>query len=306
MIRIATFNANGIRSAVRRGFGEWLRWRDCDVVAIQEMRCPEALVPTAELAGYHLTYESGTLAGRNGCALLTREPPVSARAGIGRKAFAHEGRYVEADLDLPGLRLRVGSAYVPKGGWAGDPASEHRFRHKVRFTAAFRAYLTEARLAAARDGRELLVMGDFNVAHTALDLRNAGANRNQVGFLPEEREWFGSLLSPRKLTDVVRLLHPGVKGPYSWWRWGPGPFDKDTGWRIDYHLATRRLALAAVTGGTDRDADYASRMSDHAPVVVEYGARLVEHEPRVGDPLVTHTELHDERTSLLPARRHQR
>ncbi len=269
LLRVATLNANGIRSAVRRGFADWLAARDCDLVAVQEMRCPPGLVPPEAWAGYHLSYDAGSLAGRNGCALLTRQPPVAVRTGIGRVAFAHEGRYLEADLDLPGLRLRVGSLYVPKGGRAGDP-DPRPWRHKTRFLAALRGYLREARVQARRDGRELLVMGDFNVAHTRLDLRNATANRNQVGFRPEEREWFGSLLSPRTLTDVVRSLHPDQPGPYSWWRWGDGPFQNDTGWRIDYQLATRGLAQRAVSAGTDRAPDYASRISDHAPVVVEY------------------------------------
>ena len=272
LLRAATFNANGIRSAVRRGFAGWLASRDCDVVAIQEMHCPELLVPAAAWAGYHLSYDAGTLAGRNGCALLTRQRPVEVRTGIGRVAFAHEGRYLEADLDLPGLRLRVGSVYVPKGGHADDP-DPRRWRHKARFLAGFRGYLRETRLQARRDGRELLVMGDFNVAHTRLDLRHASANRNQVGFLPEEREWFGSLLSPRTLTDVIRALYPDQPGPYSWWRWGDGPFQNDTGWRIDYHLATRSLAQAAVAGGTDKASDYSRRLSDHAPVVVDYALR---------------------------------
>ena len=115
-------------------------------------------------------------------------------------------------------------------------------------------------------------MGDMNVAHTRLDLRNATANNRQVGFLPSERAWFGSLLGPRTLVDVVRGVLPNEQGPYSWWRWGPGPFDNDVGWRIDYHLATPGLARAATTAVTDRERDYASRMSDHAPVVVEYGS----------------------------------
>ncbi len=269
LLRIATFNANGIRSAVRRGLDQWLAERGCDVVAIQEMRCPAGKLPN-ELDGWHVSYEPGTLAGRNGCAVLSRVAPSAVRSGIGRQAFEHEGRYVEVDLDLPGLALTVGSVYVPKGGWAGDPASERRYRHKVRFAKSLRAYLRRARLVAAGQGREFLVMGDFNVAHTRLDLTNATANHRQVGFLPEERAWFGSLVGPRTLTDVVRLLHPGEQGPYSWWRWGAGPFQKNVGWRIDYHLATPALARSAVSGGTDRDVDYDSRMSDHAPVVVDY------------------------------------
>ncbi len=267
MIRVATFNANGIRAAMRRGFGGWLAGRDCDIVAVQEMRCRVDDVP--EIPGYHLTYAPGSLPGRNGVAVLSRVPPVAVRSGIGRPAFDHEGRYLEVDLDLDGWRLTVGSLYVPKGGRTGDP-DPAPYAHKVRFMRALRPYLVEARRRAVAQGREYLVMGDVNIAHTRLDLRNATANNRQVGFLPSEREWFGSLLGPRSLVDVVRRVHPGVQGPYSWWRWGPGPFDKDVGWRIDYQLATPGLARAAATAVTDRGSTYAARMSDHAPVVVEY------------------------------------
>lgn len=279
MIRIATLNANGIRAAVRRGFGEWLAARDCDVVAIQELRCPVAELP--EIPGYHLAYDPGTLAGRNGVAVLSKVPPLDVRVGIGRRAFDHEGRYLEVDLDLDGWRLTVASLYVPKGGRADEP-DQRRYEHKLRFVRALRPHLTEARRRAQAVGREYLVMGDINVAHTRQDLRNATANNRQIGFLPEEREWLGSLLSRRTLVDVVRAVHPQAQGPYSWWRWGPGPFDKDVGWRIDYHLATPALARAALTAVTDKEPDYASRMSDHAPVVVEYEGRPRQFGTAVG------------------------
>jgi exodeoxyribonuclease III len=269
MIRVATFNANGIRAAMRRGFGEWLQERDCDIVAIQELRCRVEDVP--ELPGYHLSYEPGSLPGRNGVAVLTRTPPLAVRAGVDRQAFHHEGRYVEVDVDLDGRRLTIASLYVPKGGRTGQP-DPAPYEHKLRFMRALRPYLDETRRRAVAAGRDYLVMGDVNVAHTRLDLRNATANNRQVGFLPSEREWLGSLLGPRRLVDVVRRVHPGVRGPYSWWRWGPGPFDNDVGWRIDYHLATPRLAEAATTAVVDRAPHYDARMSDHAPVVVDYAA----------------------------------
>lgn len=269
MIRVATFNANGIRAAMRRGFGEWLVARGCDIVAVQEMRCARADLPVID--GYHVTYEPGVLPGRNGVAILSRVPPLAVRTGLGRRAFEDEGRYVEVDLDVEGWRLTVASLYVPKGGRTADD-DPRPYAHKVRFMRALRPFLVETRRRAVAQGREYLVMGDINVAHTRLDLRNATANGRQVGFLPSEREWFTSLLGPRTLVDVVRHVRPGEQGPYSWWRWGPGPFDNDVGWRIDYHLATPALARAALRAGTDRDADYPSRMSDHAPVVVDYAS----------------------------------
>lgn len=270
-MRVATVNVNGIRAAVRRGFGEWLAERDCDLVALQEVRCPSELVPAEALAGYHYCYHPGDRAGRNGVALLSRTPPVALREGFGNPAFDAEGRYLEADLDLNGWRLTVGSLYLPKGGRADDSAAElARYRRKLRFLRSFRPYLARARKQAQAQGREFLVMGDFNIAHTRHDLRNWRSNQGHVGFLPEEREWFASILGPRTLLDVVRRLHPDDDGPYSWWSWLGNAFTNDVGWRIDYQLATPALARAAIAGCTDRASSYEARLSDHAPVVVDY------------------------------------
>ena len=140
----------------------------------------------------------------------------------------------------------------------------------MRFLASFRGYLTRARRLAANAGREFLVMGDFNIAHTRQDLTNWRTSQQAAGFLPEERAWFDSILSPRTLVDVVRRQHPDVAGPNSWWMWREPAFDADTGWRIDYQLTSTALARTAVHAGTDREASYAERISDHAPVVVDY------------------------------------
>ena len=265
-MRVATVNVNGIRAAVRRGFDTWLAGRDCDIVGLQEVRCPTPLVPYDVFDGYHFSYHEGNLPGRNGVALLTRQAPLAVREGFGYARDA-EGRYLE--VDLPGLR--VGSLYLPKGGIPRQGGDElARFQRKLHFMRAFRQHLTRSRRDAKAAGLEFLVMGDFNIAHTKADLRNWSSNSRHPGFLPEEREWFDSLLSPRTLVDVMRHLHPGEKGPYSWWSWLGQSFAKDVGWRIDYHLASPGLARRALTGTTDKEADYESRMSDHAPVVVDY------------------------------------
>ncbi|WP_040158171.1 exodeoxyribonuclease III [Nigerium massiliense] len=271
-MRIATFNVNGIRAAHRRGFLRWLDARRPDVVALQEVRCDADAVPAEALGGYHLSYHPGNLAGRNGVGFLTTQAPTAIRQGFGNRRFDAEGRYIEIDLDLPtGPPLTLGSLYLPKGASPFDDNPDlTRYRRKMSFMASLRAYLTRARRDAQRAGREFAVMGDFNVAHARQDLKNwRGAGRTE-GFLPEEREWFGTLLSARTLTDVVRSLHPDEDGPYSWWSWMPGAFDRNTGWRIDYQLVTPGLARAAVAAGTDRDATAEARISDHAPVVVDY------------------------------------
>lgn len=273
MLRIATFNVNGIRACVRRGFREWLEATDPDIVALQEVRCPEDALPRDAFDGWQLSYDAGTRAGRNGVAVLTRERPSAVRLGIRLREFADEGRYVEVDLagTASAPPLTVASLYLPKGGTPTDgPASLARYERKMRFLGRLRHHLTGARRDAARRGAEFLVMGDFNIAHTELDLLNWRTNRRSEGFLPEERAWFGSVLGSRTLHDVVRRLHPDRPGPYSWWSWRGQSWTNDAGWRIDYQLASAGLARAAVGGGTHRADSYETRMSDHAPVVVDY------------------------------------
>ena len=290
MMRISTFNVNGIRAADRRGIAGWLERRRPDVVALQEVRCPVDQLPLGVLGDYHMAYQSGTLPGRNGVAVITRVPVVEARswapgfvlatrngvdtaehveAPLARelKQFATHGRYLEVDLaDAP---LTIASVYVPKGGSPfDDTAPAHEA--KMRFLAGFARQVGRARREAASRGREYLLMGDINIAHTALDLANAKGNVKNAGFLPVEREWLDGFLTPRTLVDVVRRLHPDQAGPYSWWSWRGQAWARDTGWRIDYHLATPKLAAKALAGGTDRDESYEARISDHAPVTVDY------------------------------------
>ncbi|WP_109472644.1 exodeoxyribonuclease III [Ornithinimicrobium cavernae] len=303
MLRIATVNVNGIRAAHRRGLGDWLATRNCDVVALQEVRAPLAKLPLDAFGDYHVAYEPGQLAGRNGVAVLTRQRPLAVRTwdaevlvrapgeehlhtepapdrvplarGLGR--HAHEGRYLEVDLaEAP---VTVASLYLPKGGLPARlqvpnrmreaPDGGARYERKMRFMAAFARQLSRTRRAALANGREFLLMGDLNVAHTRLDVAAWRRSQTSEGFLPEEREWIDAQLSPRTLVDVVRAVHPDAEGPYSWWSWLGQAYARDAGWRIDYHLATPRLARTVVAAEVDR-AHHGVRLSDHAPVVVDY------------------------------------
>ena len=296
-VRIASYNVNGIRAAQRRGFERWLAACDPDVVALQEVRAPHEAVPDGVYGRLHPTYDAGGLKGRNGVAVLTREPPVAVRTWSGHahhgtelrptqpfplarglREFAHEGRYVEVDLaDAP---LTVASVYLPKGGLPAHLQQPHRMREapdggakyerKMRFMDAFGRHLTRARRAAQARGREFLVMGDLNIGHTRQDLTHWRRSNQTEGFLPEEREWLSARLGPRTLVDVVRQQHPQVDGPYSWWSWMGESFTNDVGWRIDYHLATPRLARVATAAWVDREPHQDARISDHAPVVVDY------------------------------------
>lgn len=292
-MRIGTHNVNGIRAALRRGFRGYWDDTGADVVALQEVRCRVPDLPRDAFDGYHVTLDAGQLAGRNGVALLTRRPPERVRAltdvvtGFAPGAdplpveaqrivnrdlapFAGEGRYLEVDLaDAP---VRVASLYLPKGAaWPYEEGSEEKYLRKMRFLRGLARTLTASRREAAAEGREFLVLGDFNIAHTRQDLRNWRSNQKSEGFLPEEREWFGSVVGPRRVVDVVRALHPEAEGPYSWWSWRGQAFANDAGWRIDYHLASAGLARLATRAVVGREDSYEARISDHAPVVVDYG-----------------------------------
>ena len=296
-MRIASFNVNGIRAAQRRGFEQWLATSNPDVVALQEVRAQHADVPEGVYGEYHVAYEQGGRKGRNGVALLTRHAPSAVRTWSGDvmldgeitptepitlargiREFSHEGRYVEVDLaDAP---LTVASLYLPKGGLPAHlqkpgrmreaPDGGAKYERKMRFLDAFTRQLSRSRRAALTNGRQFLLMGDLNVAHTRYDLTNWRTSKNSEGFLPEEREWIGSQLSPRTLVDVVRKLHGEVDGPYSWWSWMGNAFDNNVGWRIDFHLATPKLAKTATAAWVDREPSRDVRISDHAPVVVDY------------------------------------
>lgn len=303
MLRIASFNVNGIRAAQRRGFPGWLARRDPDVVALQEVRCPVKALPEGVFGDRHVVYEAGQVPGRNGVAVLTRVAPAAVRTwdadvlmrapgeehlhteaaalgftlarGLGR--YAHEGRYVEVDLaDRP---VTVASLYLPKGGLPAHlqvpgrmreaPDGGAKYRRKMHFLGAFARGLSRSRRAARARGREFLLLGDLNVAHTPQDVANWRRHQKAEGFLPEEREWIAAQLSPRTLVDVVRRLHPHADGPYSWWSWLGRTYERDQGWRIDYHLATPALARTARATWVDREHE-GVRVSDHGAVVVDY------------------------------------
>jgi exodeoxyribonuclease-3 len=256
VLRVATANVNGLRAATKKGFGDWLAARELDVVCLQEVRCTGPEIPAGLFDGWHGAHAESVNKGRCGVSVLTRERPTAVRVGFGSAEFDPEGRYVEVDLD----GVTVGSLYLPKGG-VGTPRQDAKYR----FMAEFAAYLKEAR----DRGRELLVCGDWNIAHTEADIKSWKTNLRSSGFLPEERAWLGEVFT--EFVDVVRDRHPGTAGPYTWWSYRGRAFDNDAGWRIDHHVATPGLASRARSAVVDRASSYDTRWSDHSAVVVEYG-----------------------------------
>jgi len=271
-MKLVTFNVNGIRAAERRGFRAWLDATQPDVLALQEVRCTPAQMPEGIFDGYHLALDSGQLAGRNGVALLSRTQPSDVRIGLDdAEEFADDGRFVEADYEINGQSVTVASLYLPKGAVPEESeAATAKFERKMRFCACLEAHMKASIARAQAAGRAYTVLGDYNIARTPQDLYNNHSKKPLDGYLPEEREWFTSALDGLGVVDVVRSLHPEAQGPYSWWSWRGGSWQRGYGWRIDYHLSTPDLAGRAVFGDTDKPESYEARVSDHAPVVVEY------------------------------------
>ena len=263
MRTVSSVNVNGIRAAAAKGLAGWLADTAADVVCLQETRAQVEEIPAGLLGGWHLSCAPcATARGRNGVAVLTRDAPDAVRVGIGAAEFDGAGRYLE--VDLPGVT--VASLYLPNGT-VGTPRQEE----KDRFLALFAPYLAERREKAAAEDREVLVCGDWNIAPAAADICNWRGNVRSSGFLPHERAWLAGIVAAGWV-DVVRALHPGVDGPYSWWSYRGRAFDNDTGWRIDHHVATPGLAARAVSAVVERAPGHGERWSDHAPVTVRYGA----------------------------------
>jgi exodeoxyribonuclease-3 len=267
VLRLVSANVNGVRAALRRGGLAWLVACRPDVLCLQEVRADDSqladVLDEAGLAEWHVASTAATAKGRAGVAVLSRAPLAGRRSGV--PGFEAAGRWVEADVPTSAGVLTVVSTYVPTGE-AGAP----RQLDKMRFLGAM-TYRMGA-LAADAD-RLAVVTGDLNVAHRREDLRNWKANVRKAGCLPEERAvldtWLGG-----GWVDVHRALAGDGVAPYTWWTWRGQAFDTDTGWRIDYQLATSALAARALDGRVGRAGSYAERWSDHAAVVVDYDLEL--------------------------------
>ena len=255
-LRILTLNLNGIRSAADKGFFRWLPSQEADLVAVQELKAQEKDL-TTEMRhpdGYSGHFHFAEKKGYSGVGLYLRQPPLELVAGIGEPEFDAEGRYLEAIY--PGLS--VVSLYLPSGS-----AGPERQASKFRFMEAFFPKLRELRHC----GREVVICGDWNIAHREADLKNWKSNQKNSGFLPEERNWLTRLFDEQGWVDTYRRLHPDATDAcYTWWSNRGQAWAKNVGWRLDYQIATPELGARAVRSAVYKD----QRFSDHAPLTVDY------------------------------------
>ena len=261
MFRLVSLNLNGIRSAATKGFEAWAQSMAADCMGVQEIKAQADTVvgrfdKLGTLTG-HFHYAEKK--GYSGVGLYSRKPPTAVVIGIGNAEFDAEGRYVEARFDTPDRQLSIISCYFPSGS-----SGEERQAAKFRFLALMAPHLQK--LATER---ELILVGDINIAHKEIDLKNWRGNQKNSGFLPEERAWMTSLLDEIGLVDVFRTLNPHPE-QYTWWSNRGQAWAKNVGWRLDYHLATPTIARHA-------RAEYIhleTRFSDHAPLVIDYDFTL--------------------------------
>ncbi|UOP05624.1 exodeoxyribonuclease III [Conchiformibius kuhniae] len=254
MMRVISANLNGIRSAYKKGFYDYLARADADFVCVQELKAQEADLSDEMKAphGMHGVWHCAEKRGYSGVAVYSRTKPDAVQIGMGVAEFDREGRFVRADF--PGLS--VVSLYLPSGS-----SAEARQEAKFRFLDAFFPMLAQMR----GEGREIVICGDWNIAHQNIDLKNWKGNLKNSGFLPEEREWMGKVITQLGWTDVWRTLYPDIAG-YTWWSNRGQAYAKDVGWRIDYQMVTPNLAARAQAAHVYKD----EKFSDHAPLVADY------------------------------------
>jgi len=269
-LEIATINVNGVRAAFRNGMGDWLKTSTADILALQEVRASRADLDAlfAEAGGlatdggiWHILHDEASAKGRAGVALVSKIPFVSSSAKLGPKDFDSAGRWLEGVYKFGSKQITVVSCYVHSG-----EADTPKQVEKYKFLAAMKARMAKL----VKDQDFALVVGDLNVGHTELDIKNWKGNIKNAGFLPEERAYFDVFMKTQGWVDIGREAHPDTLGPYTWWSFRGKAFDTDAGWRIDYQLATPKLAKKASNYKVHRAPSYDARWTDHSPVSVEY------------------------------------
>ena len=256
MLRIISLNLNGIRSATTKGLFPWLEKQNADIICMQELKAQapdmtrEMLQPDGLYGYFHYAEKKGY----SGVGIYSKRQPDAIIEGLGMPDIDAEGRYIEAQYG----NLSVVSLYLPSG-------SSGEERQTVKFSVMERFLPRLMELKAS--GREVVICGDWNIAHCEIDLKNWRGNRKNSGFLPEERAWMTRIFSELGWVDVYRRLHPDTTDEcYTWWSNRGQAWAKNVGWRIDYQIATPGISSKALSTSIYKT----ERFSDHAPLIVDY------------------------------------
>ena len=252
-MKIYSYNVNGIRAAMTKGFMQWLAQSDADVVCLQETKAQTDQIPMMEFEtlGYKCYAMSAKKKGYSGVAVLTKKEPKKIVYGIGIDKYDVEGRMLMVDFD----RLSVASIYHPSG-----TSGEERQAFKMQWLKDFQSYALDLQ----KQIPALVLCGDYNICHEDIDIHDPKGNKNHSGFLPEERMWLTDFLASGFI-DSFRYLHPEEKDAYSWWSYFFHSRAKNKGWRIDYCMVSKYIKDRIVAAQIHPEA----MQSDHCPISVE-------------------------------------
>ncbi len=255
---VMSSNLNGIRSADSKGFFDWaLNEINCDIICLQEIKADMDAIPQhlKNISGYHSFYHPAQKKGYSGVGIISKKEPNEVIIGLGNEELDNEGRYIELIFD----NFAVASLYFPSGS-SGDDKQQKKFRAMDYYLPVLKSHI--------KDNKPLIICGDWNIAHKEIDLKNWRSNRDQSGFLPEEREWIDQIFKMGYI-DAWRYLYPEIPG-YTWWSHRGNAYAKDVGWRIDYHIVTPNFKEYLKNASIYKD----KKFSDHAPLIVEYDMTL--------------------------------
>ncbi|MBL7004903.1 MAG: exodeoxyribonuclease III [Gammaproteobacteria bacterium] len=257
-MKVISINTNGIRAAAKKGFFEWLKAENADFVCIQETKAQvhQLTDPVFNPKGYFCSYFDAEKKGYSGTAVYSKQKPNAIINGYGDAEMDIEGRYLEYRYD----NLSVISLYAPSGS-----AKEQRQQVKFRFMDSFMTFL----LKLKEEQRDIIICGDWNIAHNEIDLKNWKNNRNNSGFLPEERAWLTELFDEVGYVDAFRELEKG-EDQFTWWSQRGAAYDNNVGWRIDYQIISPSLKDKLTATRIYKD----NKFSDHAPLIIEYDYNL--------------------------------
>ena len=265
MFKVVSFNANGIRSAAKKGFFDWFKKNDIDVLCVQETKAQthQLDAPLFNPEGYFHYHSEAEKKGYSGVSIYTRKKPTQVHYKMGLDWADAEGRYVEVDLDFEGLTLTIASLYLPSGS-----SGEHRQAYKFKFMDFFEKRLKEISLTSKKNpSHQFILCGDWNIVHTEKDIKNFKSNQQTSGCLPEERAWLDGLFKNFHFVDAFRVLNQN-SDEYSWWSMRTRAREKNIGWRIDYQIISQGLRDRIRKVDIYREENF----SDHAPVIIEYAA----------------------------------
>lgn len=252
MVRIITYNVNGIRSAIKKGWLDWVRETEADIICLQEIKAEQGQIDEAPLRemGYELYWNSAQKKGYSGTAIFTKIKPVQVFYGCGIEEYDAEGRVIRADFGV----FSVLCTYFPSGS-----SGELRQDVKMRFLADFQMYIDGLKKSIPN----LIILGDVNICHKPIDIHDPVSNKKSSGFLPEEREWFDGFVGSG-FVDSFRKFNQEPH-QYTWWSLRAASRERNKGWRIDYALVSEPLAEKLSHCRIIPDAKH----SDHCPVLVE-------------------------------------